>query len=80
MQKSGNLFGFSFSEIGSGASVQGALGDEGGWESEAHRGFNGTRCPGMGPTNQQLGPAIDYGNLLGLNLCSAMSQQPSAIS
>jgi hypothetical protein len=29
---------------------------------------NGTRFPGTGPANQQLGPAIEYSNLLGLKL------------
>jgi hypothetical protein len=66
MQKLGNLFWFSFSEIGSGANPPGGAGSGAGWESEAHRGFNGTRFPGMGPANQQLGPAINCGNLLGL--------------
>src|SRR5262249_37092050 len=42
---------FSFSENGSGADPQGAAAN-GGWvESESHRGFNGTRFQGMGPTN-----------------------------
>ena len=60
---------FPFLKTGSGADPQGALGARAGEEPEAHRGFNGTRFPGMGPTISNWGPAIDYSNLLGLKVC-----------
>jgi len=52
-----------FFKMGSGANPQGAARGEAGWESEAHRGFNETRFPGMGP-QLAIGTRNDYGNLL----------------
>jgi hypothetical protein len=82
MQKSENLFvTFSIVELGSGTNPPGGRWKAGRWESETHRAFNGTgfqegdpqlangtRFLGMGPANQQLGPAIDYSNQLDLAL------------
>jgi hypothetical protein len=43
---------------GSGANPPGGCWGGAGWESEARRGFNGTRFLGMGPTNQQGAPQL----------------------
>jgi hypothetical protein len=56
---------FRFLKSGPVQTGRGPLGGGAGWQFEAHRGFNGTQFPGMGPV-QQWGPAIDYSHLLGL--------------
>jgi hypothetical protein len=58
MQNRNNLFGFPFLKLGPVQTGRGPLRGGAGWESEAHRGFNGTRYLGMGPANRNWDPQL----------------------